>query len=53
VWPNSGPHTGLGGSIAAASTGEITAGAFLAAGAVAGGGLLVIRTARRRRNRLA
>jgi hypothetical protein len=53
VWPNSGPHTGLGGSIAAASTGEITAGAFLAAGAVAGGGLLVIRTARRRRNRVA
>jgi hypothetical protein len=52
-WPNSGPHTGLGGSIAAASTGEITAGAFLAAGAVAGGGLLVIRTARRRRNRVA
>lgn len=52
-WPNSGPHTGLGGSIAAASTGEIAAGAFLAAGAVAGGGLLVIRTARRRRNRLA
>ncbi|WP_329311315.1 hypothetical protein [Streptomyces sp. NBC_01262] len=52
-WPNSGPHTGLGGSIAAASTGEIAAGAFLAAGAVAGGGLLVIRTARRRRNRVA
>ena len=52
-WPNSGPHTGLGGSIAAASTGEITAGAFLAAGAVAGGGLLVIRTARRRRHRVA
>jgi len=52
-WPNSGPHTGLGGSIAAAGTGEIAAGAFLAAGAVAGGGLLVIRTARRRRNRVA
>lgn len=52
-WPNSGPHTGLGGSIAAASTGEIAAGAFLAAGALAGGGLLVIRTARRRRNRVA
>jgi hypothetical protein len=52
-WPNSGPHTGLGGSIAAASTGEIAAGAFLAAGAVAGGGLLVIRMARRRRNRVA
>ncbi|WP_405721331.1 hypothetical protein OG607_09760 [Streptomyces sp. NBC_01537] len=52
-WPNSGPHTGLGGSIAAAGTGEIAAGAFLAAGALAGGGLLVIRTARRRRNRVA
>lgn len=52
-WPNNGPHTGLGGSIAAAGTGEIAAGAFLAAGAVAGGGLLVIRTVRRRRNRLA
>jgi hypothetical protein len=52
-WPQAGPRTGLGGSVAAASTGEIAAGAALAAGAAAGGGLLVIRAARRRRSRMA
>ncbi|WP_127355673.1 hypothetical protein, partial [Actinacidiphila soli] len=35
-WPQAGPRTGLGGSVAAASTGEIAAGAALAAGAAAG-----------------